>query len=1400
MKNLLRLSLSVIFVLICGQIKGQTRLFFEKNLGQWEEEILYKTSFKQGNIYLRQDRISILVKDSNNTFFHPHGLENEEYKNNYSIFSIKPKTDKVSEIIPQLRLEYHTNYFIGNDKRKHFANVPCFESVIYKEIYDNIDWKIDTKNDYIKHTFIVHPKGEVKNIEIEYLGVENITIEGGKLILSAKYGQITEPEPYVIQRKDGQIIEIKGEYIVEGNIVKYLIEQYDKNYDLEIDPGLIFSTYSGSHSDTWGMTSCYDRKGRIISGGIVAGEQYPITEGAYEDSFSGNWDCVITKYNEDASLPIFSTFLGGGKGEMPHSMIVNNNEEIVIFGTTGSNNFPVTDFAFQPVFKGGEEPIIYENTISYENGADMFIACLSAEGDSLLASTFLGGTSNDGLNFRSYYGSNYRTLYDGNDSLYINYGDIARGEIITDKDNNVYVASCTFSTDFPISVGCFQSSNKGGQEALAVKLDRSLSQLLYSTYIGGSNNDAAYSLDMDAYNRVYITGGTTSSDFPTSNNAYNSNFNGGTADAFLCLLSAEGTTLESSTLFGSDQYDQAFFVRLDNDYYPYIFGQTKASGSTLIYNANYSIANSGQFVAKFSKYLDSLKWSTVFGSGNGMINLSPVGFAVDICGRIYCAGWGRVFKYQQNTFGYQSLGTENLQTSANAYSSQTDGQDFYIMAMEKDAAGFNYGSFFGEVSPIVTQGVDHVDGGTSRFDRYGNLYQTICASCGASQGFPTTANAYSDSNLSSNCNMGSFKFEVNNDFAVANFISPKPACKNTPFSFTNLSRGSNFLWDFGDGNTSTTYSPTHVYHNPGIYSVKLIANKEDGCQLSDTVTKNLIVLGDTSYYIDSMETCASVPVQIGLNLSYNSSEVSFSWHPAHLVSDSTISNPYYLGLQPQLLWLIVSDGFCTDTIYQYVNTTKLTNVLEDSLNFCTLPLEYSLPELENSIIKVSLDREFADTLTVLDNKIIINDTLNKYIYVSYTQGNCSNMDSVYLNYTGYDFELNIINTGCMQSDNGKAEVISHTFPSEVNYIWSCSQKDTSAVENLSVGTYTVKLQDNNGCFLQKEFNIASYNDMTVTEEVINNSCPEVRDGKITLHISGGLSPYSIEWNNIEGDSVLQNLTQGTYVYNVPDQTGCSVSKEIIIKPLDTMEVSLENTLNNCPSGCSAQILSFVSGGNEPYAYTWNTGAETPNIYNVCNGNYSLNVEDKNGCKATAFVEVGNIDAFENFEVWASDYQVYDGATITLYATDLPGFSYSWSPSDNLYSPYNSSTSAKMYESTEFSVFVTDNKGCSKEGKLQIKVEYVNCDEPNIFIPNAFTPNSDGVNDEIGVSGEYIFSINLAVYDRWGEKVFHTTDINRTWDGNFRGKPCQSGVYYYKLEVKCLGGKTFVKGGDITLIR
>ena len=231
-----------------------------------------------------------------------------------------------------------------------------------------------------------------------------------------------------------------------------------------------------------------------------------------------------------------------------------------------------------------------------------------------------------------------------------------------------------------------------------------------------------------------------------------------------------GSHLQSSTYYGSNEYDQVYFVDLDRYQNTYVFGQTEKQDSTFIDNAQWSIPGSGQFVSKITPDLSQRIYSTVFGSGTG-INISPTAFLVDLCNKMYLAGWGGTVN-QYPTYFSNAGYTHNMPISSDAYQSTTDGSDFYIMVIEDDASGFVYGSYFG--GPTSTE---HVDGGTSRFDRKGKIYQAICAGCGNNSDLPTYPSNVVSATNNSSCNLGVFKMEFDLPYVLADFDQPPIGCE-----------------------------------------------------------------------------------------------------------------------------------------------------------------------------------------------------------------------------------------------------------------------------------------------------------------------------------------------------------------------------------------------------------------------------------------------------------------------------------------------------------------------------------------------------------------------------------------------------------------------------------------------
>lgn len=890
-----------------------TIVSFVENRGQWEFPYRYEAQLHDAALFLEEDCITVALR-SPSPHPHPSASSTRTAYHAYRMHFAGCSSTSPVGIHPQ---PSYNNYYLGSSSATWRSNVPLFDAVRYDGLYDHIDLEVYGGSQALKYNFIVHAGGDATEIIIEYEGTDGMQVDGdGSLRIKTSVRDIVEMKPYVYQMSaEGQkAVEVVSRWRVtrtrEGRYRATIeVGSYDHSRDLVIDPVLIFSTYTGSTGDNWGTTATYDSQKNVYTAGIVRDVGYPVSLGAYQPNFKGECDIGIFKFDSTGSQRLYATYLGGNQADMPHSLFVNSFDELLVFGTTGSDNFPTTAGAFQTTFAGGSS-ITYEN-LPYPNGIDIFVSRFNLIGTQLLASTYIGGSGNDGFNYRSRYNEMI-----GNDSLYYNYGDCARGEIITDNLNNVYIGSTTFSSDFPTSPGCLQDSLHGEQDGVVLKLDHNLRNLLWSTYLGGSKDDAVYSIDVDSAYDLLVCGGTNSSNFPVTPGALQTTYGGGTADGFLCKISYGGERLMKSTYFGKSNYDQLYFVRVGRHNEVFIFGQSKNTGTSQIYNAGYSIANSGMLLARIAPDLSTLRWSTVFGTP-GRINLSPTAFAADICNRVYAAGWGRDFV--PYIASWYSAGTTGMETTNNAFQDTTDGQDFYIISLDADAATLEYATFFGQLhvsGGSSANGADHVDGGTSRFDKLGTLYQSVCASCGGTQGFPVTAGAWSDSNRAGNCNNAIFRYSVTDDFPVAEFILPPVGCAPYTLQFTNTGRGTSFHWDFGDGGTSSQRNPSHTFTEPGTYTVTLIASMPNGCSTADTQQHSLIVLGNESYSHSPETSCNKAHLQIGPVPALGA---VYHW-TGDPVSDTTVANPWVDSTGTYILHTSVLGCTQTDTFHVHTYT------------------------------------------------------------------------------------------------------------------------------------------------------------------------------------------------------------------------------------------------------------------------------------------------------------------------------------------------------------------------------------------------------------------------------------------------------------------------------------------------
>lgn len=775
--------------------------------------------------------------------------------------SFENANDRV-EIVPDKPLTTYNNYFIG-DQKNWATGCRVFQGIWYRNMYDGIDIHYYSDRGFVKYDIVVHPGADPGKIILRYEGQDKLSVRKNKVYVQTSVGAVVELEPRSYQVNDSGRTDVQCSYsLLSGNRIQLKVQHYSPDATLVIDPTEVFCSFSGSKSDNWGYTATYDGGGNFYMGGIVLDEtnqQYPgpngggylVSPGAFQTTFQGgdgsegdgyNYDVGIMKLNSNGSRRVYATYLGGSGDEQPHSMIVDNSGNLIVTGRTSSSNFPPNTAATR-YGPGG--------------GFDLFVTKFNSSGTALLGSRRIGGSAWDGVNFAPKYlitGS----LPGGAQQLRLNYGDDGRSEVILDNAGNVYIAACTQSADFPTTTGVFQTSSGGGQDGVLLKLSPDLSTVLFSSYIGGSGADAAFVLALDPLdNTVWVGGGTMSNNFPGTNKApvISANTNGG-IDGFIAVVSNDGSQLLKASYFGTAATDMIYGLDFDKFGFPYIVGTT--DGVIPVVNSPYNQnntnqANGKQFITKLKQDLSGIVYSANFGPGNTRHpNISPTAFLVDRCQNVYVAGWGGG---PDSTDHYANSGTWNLPVTPGAVKTITDGEDFYFFVLQKNAASQLYGSYFGQQNGNFG---DHVDGGTSRFDQQGVIYEAVCANCYLGATFPTTPGAWSTTNGAGRlgCNEAAVKIAFNYAGVAAGLKvvthgrGDSVGCVPLTASFSDTIRNAkSYIWNFGDGTiiNTTSYTEDHTFTAVGNYLVTLIAIDSNTCNVTDTVRHWVEVKNDPAF-------------------------------------------------------------------------------------------------------------------------------------------------------------------------------------------------------------------------------------------------------------------------------------------------------------------------------------------------------------------------------------------------------------------------------------------------------------------------------------------------------------------------------------------------------------------------
>lgn len=309
---------------------------------------------------------------------------------------------------------------------------------------------------------------------------------------------------------------------------------------------------------------------------------------------------------------------------------------------------------------------------------------------------------------------------------------------------------------------------------------------------------------------------------------------------------------------------------------------------------------------------------------------------------------------------------------------------------------------------------------------------------------------------------------------------------------------------------------------------------------------------------------------------------------------------------------------------------------------------------------------------------------------------------------------------------------------------------------------------------------------------------------ISAFPSGGRPPYTWQWNDPLNQTTFlaDSLCPGTYSVLITDGSGCTISLSASINEPDSLNVSALSTPAYCSGQCIASAQALPLGGNGGYTYLWSDPAQqtTSTAGGLCTGTYSLTVTDSRGCTASTTVNVVYSDSLPAIEAKADTNLIYEGQSTTLHAIPSSGYTLVWAPSGSLNNSSSSDPIASPVTTTTYQVIVTDINGCSNSDTVTIFLKDVICTEPELFIPNAFSPGNDGMNDQFRIRGNTLTSVHMEIFDRWGEKIFETDDLQNGWDGTYKGSPASPGVYVYHLRATCYNLEIFTRKGNVTLLR
>jgi len=1369
MKIKRRLVATVFFILLASfsHAQNHSTSYFIENQGQWPEQVIAVARLKGVDAWITSNGVTYdfyqiqsfyLPEDS----LTPTKFKKTQYQRKGHVIALEfqnasPKVSyKTSMALPTVH-----HYYLGNNPQKWKTYIPLYKEILVQNIYSGIDVKWYFQNDQLRYDFIIHPFANPNHIQIQVKGADALRIQNNEWLMKTSLGEVRHTDLKAFQ-KNHSIVPVQWK--LQNTLLAFELGNYDHSQTLIIDP-LLWSTFilaPGIFEEKVLAMTRDKNFNPIITGTTTALSTFPTTVGAYSNvsTASGATDIFVMKLNSNTSIPIFSAFIGGNDFDYAYDIITDTSAvsaNIYVTGATRSVNLPSTPGAYNP-----------NPNINISTEYDVFVFSLSPDGSNLLALTYLGG--------------------DQSDLAYA---------IDRQSNGNIVITGETASTNFPTTPNAYSITPNTGlntDNIFVSILNPNLSNLVASTYIGGSTGEVAYALTISYGNQVIIGGFAKSADYPTVSGGLASS-NSGMNDAIVSIFSSDLATLQASSYYGGSGHDCIFDIALQQSSF-------LATGYTY---SNDLPTTSNCYDSTYNGQKDA--FLAVFGVPPGGSNAN-ISYSTYFGGSNNDEGNGIEFTPFFNTWITGFTNSSDFPT-LNAY------DDTYNLGVDAFVIKFpgympsnpDYSTFFGgsddEFSYDITAiGQEYVIAGecsSADFPVTPGAYQTTWQ--GGGEGFVSKIGLCTPPTL--------------------NLSSNSPVCSGQTIQLqANPGLGS-YLWTGPNNFSSTQQNPT-IYNATPSMTGFYVLTAGVGCPAKDSI--QVIVwrlspptINDTSVCMNTSATFQLPTIQGGTYLWYDQPNAVTPIDSGNVFTTPALSSTtsYYVE---------IAYPICTTT------RTQVTITIVPQLSAPNLVVSGNIA-CEGTTATASVNPQPGQTFywylvpnggtpirsgSSIDS-LITSATQDFTIYVEYIQNGCTSARASHTFSIVHPGTVSLVQNSPITICYGKDTTLIANTPNASTHLWYNSATSNTPlatgnsfqITNITTSTAYYVEAIVSGCTTQR---------ISVDLQVLQANAPAPFTIDICSGQSATLTPntnaptllwYDSQTANIPIFNgltfITTNLTQTTIYYVEAVENACtSIRVPITVNVINLSSPVVPNTVDFC-IGQNVTLTVNPPTGVMAIWYNANQNpisqANTLTLNNLIQ-NTQIFVEYVQGNCTSAASSIlleslptpialfdydslsQNTYQFHNLSQDAQNYVWYfyfDNQVDSLIKNDTSPFEYS----------FNGTGEVQVILKAIHAQGCTDTFSLTWQLPTSVGL---------IWIPSAFTPNSDGKNDKLYAVFQNIQSFEWKLYDRWGNLIFLTSDPNFQWDGTFNGQNCPEGVYSYILIGKDFKGKTKRYTGSVTLLR